>query len=538
MKKLSIFIVIGIVLLMPSASFAAEEKFYEFATDAGVPVEVPSGSVAVQEVTIYNDFIDAVDLWYDNAGSSGSVTVALLNAFNTVLTSKTVTAAHATAFYTGQRLHVTFPDTVAIASGSQYKIRLTSSVPQLRLYGIQRIQFIEHNAPATIVDAVGGSTVDGEAQLVAFKFALYEEIDTEGPIITNARGTIFGADTVEVAYNASELVDRKLSYTPIGSGNVSTVDYVDNYSICFEGVFTCSMLIDVQRDTSYAYRLTVRDSWGNESYVDGTFDSWSSTAPTPSDDSPEASTDPLVISNAHVASVTYSSVYITWDTDRAANSAMVISLDPSGTQIVANVTDGIYELAHALSTGRGITANADYYATISSRDESGVVASQVILFTSGSYTTPSEQTEDSPVTPVTAPATTLQASVSQGQGSATISWVPPAGEEPSGGYRIDIIDAQGNLVETRIVPAGTHSVDVTGLAGGEYRVIVYGDEAGILEKIAAPAAISVGKKAGPIDTYELIKRPIVYVPFALFVMLVGGLYWYSKRAKKEIGKRG
>ena len=297
------------------------------------------------------------------------------------------------------------------------------------------------------------------------------------------------------------------------------------------------MIIDVQRDTSYAYRLTVRDSWGNESYVDGTFDSWSSDTPTPSEDSPEASADPLVISNAHVASVTYSSVYITWDTNRAANSTMIISLDPTGTQIVANVTDGIYELAHTLSTGSGITANGDYYATIFSRDENGVSASQVIAFTSGSYATPSEQTEEPAVAPVTAPATApiaaVQTSVSQVQGSATISWATPVGGGPSGGYRIDIIDAQGNLVETRIVPTGTYSVDVTGLAEGEYRVIVYGDEAGVLEKIAAPAAISVGKKAGPIDTYELIKKPIVYVPFALFVMLVAGLYWYGRRAHKQ-----
>ena len=281
MKKLFFSICIGIVLILPSISFAVEEKFFEFANDAGVPIEVPSGSVAVQDVKIYNDFIDAVDLWYDNAGSSGSVTVVLLNASNNVLTSKTVTAAHATAFYTGQRLHVTFPDTVAITSGSLYKIRITSNVPQLRLYGIPRVQFIEHNAPVTIADAVGGSTVDEDIQLSAFKFALYEEIDTEGPVITNASSTLWGSDAVRITYNASELVDRSLSYTPIGSGIVSTVPYHGNYSICFHGIAICSITIDTPRETSYTYRLSVRDSLGNESHSDGAFESWSPGTPLP-----------------------------------------------------------------------------------------------------------------------------------------------------------------------------------------------------------------------------------------------------------------
>jgi len=542
MKKLLLFIVIGIALLLPSASFAAEEKFYEFAADAGVPVEVPSGSVAVQEVKIYSDFIDAVDLWYDNAGSSGSVSVALLSASNNVLTSKTVTAAHATVFYTGQRLHVTFPDTITIASGSWYKIRITSSVPQLRLYGIPRVQFVEHNAPATIADAVGGATVDGDSRLSAFKFALYEEIDTEGPIITNASSSVASPDSMKISFNANELVDRNLTYTPIGSGNVSTVYYIGNYSVCFAGILTCSLTIDTQRETLYTYRLSVRDSMGNASYYDGAFESWRPGTPTPPTDptappaTPPAETPPpseeppaapLTITNGRVVAVTYVSVQLSWDTDRAANSTLIISSDPVGSQIVSNIADGTYELVHTLSTGSGITAGTNYYATIISRDEQGIMDADVIPFTSGTIALPSKTTE----APVVSPTAVLQTSVSNEQGSAFISWDVPSGGEPSNGYRIDIIDAQGNLVETSIVPAGTHSVDVSGLTGGEYRVIAYGDNEGVVEKVAEPAVISVRKRAEPIDTYELIKKPIVYVPFVFFVMLIAGLYWYGKRQK-------
>ena len=186
---------------------------------------------------------------------------------------------------------------------------------------------------------------------------------------------------------------------------------------------------------------------------------------------------------------------------------------------------------HTLSTGSGITAGSNYYATIVSRDVGGAMAAQVIPFTSGTVVSPVE----TPVTPTASPATTLQVSVSSEQGSASIAWDVPGGGEPSNGYRIDIIDEYGNLVETRIVPAGTHSIDIAGLVSGDHQVIVYGDDGEVLEKIAEPAVVSVRKRAEPIDTYELIKKPIVYIPFIGFIMLVAGLYWYSRKMKK--GKR-
>lgn len=525
MKKILFTIAIGIVLLVPSVSFAAEEKFLEFASDVGVPIEVPSGSVAVQDVRIYNDFIDAVDLWYDNAGSSGSVTVALLSASNVVLTSKTVTAAQASAFYTGQRLHVTFPDTIGIVSGSWYRLRITSNTPEFRLYGINRIQFVEHNAPSSIVDAAGNTTVDGESQLVAFKFALYEEFDTNLPIISNASAALWGSDAVKILFNASELVDRSLLYGPVG-GSSSTIAYSGNHSICFEGVRTCEFLIDTARGILYGYRLFVRDSNGNEAFFDGTFESWSPDAQTESDE-PVLESSPLVISDAQVVSATYLSVNISWHTDRAANSELIISYDPIGSDLVARAYDRTYELVHTLSVGSGITAGANYYAILVSRDEAGVTATDVLQFTAPkAITEPPIKEDSSPLSPV-------QIVSSDISGSAFIAWDAPAAGEPAGGYRVDIIDARGNLVRSVIVPAGTHSFDASGLVSGDYRVIVYGDDGEVLKKITDPAVLSVRRQSSTIDTYELIKRPIVYVPSVGFVLLVAGLYLYGRKTRKK-----
>lgn len=542
MKKLFISIFIGVTLLIPSASFAAEEKFFEFTADVGVPIEVSSGSVALQDFKIYNDVIDAVDLWYDNTGSSGSVTVALLNASDAVLVSKTVTVPYASAFYTGQRLHITFPDTVAVSSGSWYRLRITSNVSKLRIYGINRVQFVEHNAPSFIADAVGNAMVDEEQQSVAFKFVLYEEIDTEAPIITNVSAAIWSFDAVKIAFNANELVDRSLLYGPIGAAT-STIAYSGSYSVCFEGVRLCSFTIDTVRGTPYVYRLFVRDSMGNESYSDGTFESWGQGAPVPPADpalppaappaepvsSEEPPLVPLAIANARITSVTPSSIQLSWDTNRAANSTMIISSDPVGLQAVANVADGVYELAHTISVSRGITAGTDYYASIISRDMSGGMAAQVIPFTSASYSTGPEQAS-SPINS----STPLSASVFEAQGTVSVSWGASSAGEPNNGYRIDIIDAQGNLIETRIISAGVHSAVISDLVEGDYSVIVYADTDGVVEKIALPATVSVKKNVGPIDTYALIKKPIVYIPFIGFIVLVAGLYWYSRRMKKVV----
>lgn len=540
MKKILFAIVIGIITLMPSVSFAVEEKFFEFATDVGVPIEVPSGSTAIQEVKIYNDHINAVDLWFDNSGVSGSATVSLLSASNALLASRTVAIGNSSPFYTGQRLHVNFNKTVDVNSGAIYKVKIASATPKLRLYAIKRVQFVEHDAPFPIDTAVGSSFLNDESIFSVFKFALYEDIDTEAPVITNASSSIASPDTMRIAFNANELVDRSISYTAIGSGAVSTIPFTGNYSICFENIFSCPTIIDTQRGTNYTYRLTVRDSKGNASFFDGAFASWQPQTPPPSQpptppESPQPSTPespavPFAIANARIVSVTDRSVKLSWDTNRAADSTLIISTDPLGAAIAAQAIDGTLELVHTVQV-TGLSANKSYYVTIVSRDASAVMAAQVISFSTTRQTSTS--------LPAAEPLSTIQTTVVQQEttASAAVSWGVPAAGEPSGGYRIDIIDVHGNLFRTERVSAGTHSLEVAGLSGGEYYAIAYADKEGVMEKIAEPASISVRKVPPPIDTYELIKRPLVYGPTILFAMLIGGLYWYSKRQKRIIPKQ-
>ncbi|KKU90245.1 MAG: hypothetical protein UY19_C0005G0048 [Candidatus Wolfebacteria bacterium GW2011_GWA2_47_9b] len=549
MRTFLLIIAIGTLIMTPLRSFAAEEKFFEFATDVGVPIEIPTGSIAIQEFKVHNDYINAIDLWFDNAGSSGSATVTFLDSSNAVLTSKSVTIAPSDPFYTGQQLHVRFSKTVGITSGSWYKIRITSNAPKLRLYGVKRVQFVEHDAPYPIDSSVGGSSVNGESQIAVFKFALYEETDAEAPIITNASSTISGPDTMQIAFNANELVDRMVSYTRIGSGIVPTIGYTGNYSICFEDIFACPLTIDTQRDALYTYRLTVRDSWGNEAFFDGAFESWKPGTPVPPADptvpfvappaeAPSSPTESPVVSvtitDARIVALAYNSVQLSWNTNKAANSSLVVSTDPVGAQVVSTVTTGVYELVHTISTGKGIAAGINYYATIISRDEAGSMAAQVLPFTA-----PKAGADAPPAVPEgsSTPTETLQTSVLGEQGLVSIVWDPLVGGEPSNGYRIDIIDAQGNLIESRTVAPGTYAINVDGLAGGEYRVLVYADEKGVVEKVAAPATVVIPKRAEPIDTYELIKRPIVYIPSILFALLILGLAIYSRVQKKIPNKK-
>ncbi len=549
MKKFLFAILIGIALLMPSASFAAEEKFFEYATDVGTPVDVPTGSIAIQEFKVYNDYMNAVDIWFDNIGASGSATFALLDSAGNTLASTGVSIPHADPFYTGQRLHVKFTKTISINSGSWYRLRITSTSPDLRLYAIKRVQFVEHNAPYPADYSVGGSSLGGEPQFAVFKFALYEEADTVPPVITNASTTIAGPDTVTISFNANELVDRMLTYGPIGSGIVSTVGYTGNYSICFEGVYACPITIATQRNMVYAYRLTARDSWGNESYVDGAFESWkpgtpvplndaSTTPPTPTPPStpptPETPPiEPLTINNATIVSVTRSAIMVSWDTNRAANSLMTVSTDPVEGTILKTVSDGTQELSHVLATPDILGANTPYYVTIVSHDEGGAVVAKVMPFT----TLGKAATTTLPAMPDMS-GQSLQVSVSADQQSLSVTWKGSVGGmEPTGGYRVDVIDGQGNLVQSKTVASGIHAVTLPGLTGGEYHAVVYANNNGVFEKVAEPAVAYARRAAPPIDTYELIKKPIIYIPFTLFVMLIGGLFWYDRRQKETSIKK-
>lgn len=533
------------VIATPLQSFAAEQKFFEYAADVGTPVEVPSGSIATQEFKIFSDSIGGVDVWFDNTGSTGNATLSLLDMANTVLTTKSVSVPPADPFYAGQRLHVKFNKTIGVNSGGWYTLKITSATPKLRLYGIKRVQFVEHNAPYPTDYAIGTSLLNGDAQFLVFKFALYEEIDTEPPVITNASSSIAGPDSMTISFNANELVDRSLTYSPIGSGVVSTIAYAGNYSVCFEGIYACPITFDTQRNTVYAYRLTTKDSWGNESYVDGAFETWKPGTPVPPTEppiTPPSETppptpetppgEPLVMDNANIASVSKTAVMATWNTNRAANSTLIVSTDPVGGTILKTVTDNAQELVHTVFTPDILAANTAYYATIISHDASGAVAAKSLSFTTlnKSVTTTLPIISDGS-------SQSVHTVVADDQKSMLVSWsVPAANKEPTNGYRIDVIDAQGNLFQTKTVAAGTHTVTIPGLTGGEYHAVVYANNNGVIEKVAEPAVAYARKVEPPIDTYELIKKPIVYIPAGLFVMLVVGLYWYSKRPKKIVSQ--
>jgi hypothetical protein len=541
MKKILSIIVIGMLIAIPLRSFAAEQKFFEYTTDVGSPIEVPSGSIVIQEFKIFNDYIGGIDMWYDNTGSTGSATVSLLDFANNILDSKSVSIPVATPFYTGQRLHVLFNKTIGVNSGEWYKLKITSATPKLRLYGVKRVQFVEHNAPYPTDYSIGSSLLDGEPQFSVFKFALYEITDTEPPSIANASSTIASPDSMTVSFNANELVDRSLVYGPVGSDVVSTIGYTGNYSICFEGVYACPITFNAQRNTIYVYRLSVKDSWGNVSYVDGTFESWKPGTPTPPIETPvtpPAETPPVTppappvapfsIIGEKIASVSNAAVMVSWDTSRSANSSLTVSTAPVGGQIIKTIADSVQEITHTIATDNILAANTTYYATIVSHAQDGSVAAKVIPFT----TLKKSATTTIPLG-VDASLQQLSIVVPDDQLALSISWnSPSANKEPTNGYRVDIIDAQGNLFQTKNVSAGLHTITVSDLAVGEYRAVVYANNGGVVEKVAAPAVITVRKSTPTIDTYELIKKPIVYVPAGLFVLLVAGLYWYSKRPVK------
>ncbi len=530
------FIAIMFVMaLLPMLARAADQQFYEFAPGNAHAVEIPIGMIATQSFHIINNSIDGVDIWADNTGSAGTATVSLIDSNNAVLITKIVSIGFIAPSYTGQQVHVGFGKNISVGPQETYTLKIVSAMAKLRLYVVNRADLLEHNASYIPDTIIGATTLYGDPQNFVFKFALYEGQNTNPPIIANVTTAPYGSDIIRVSYNANELVDRMVSYAIVGSGSESIIPYAGYYSTCAAGVYTCIVDLDVARNSQYTYRLSVKDSFGNESHYDGSFAGPTVVMPTPPAQSQQPSQSPgssqqptqqLAISNAKTAFITNSSAAFYWETNAAADSKVTVSTDLAGTHVVATLTDVTQELVHYLGITGGLNSDVVYYAAISSHAGGGAGAATTLAFTTAKQT----------VTPQSfgqGGEQQVQAQPSGDGSSLTISW----GGASSSGYRVDIFDAATRqLVASRDVPSGARSVTIGGLGAGTYAAIVYAKEAknGIMKKIAEPTIATIGRKQLDYDTYALIKKPIVFIPFVAFIVFVGGLYWYSKKRKGTI----
>ena len=550
MLKVFLF-VFSTFLFSPLFVFAHGEDYLEFNPDASVPLKVVEAAIPSQVFYVQNDFLGGFDLWLANSGSSGVTTFELLNEQGSVLATRTVTVPTISETDNGTKFHVDLSSQVAVFANKKYSVKVTSAMPQLKLYYSERIQLVQHNAPFVSEYITGVGKLGPEEQTFSFKYALYETTESSVPLVSNVSWTVISENQMRADFNANEPVDFRIEY---GLSGQST-NWTGEYQFCVEGVMTCSLFINVIPDTTYQYVLSVKDSWGNQSQSTGTFQSGQSQSPssTPSPtssgppvstSSPQAATSPTaapssttsptsssaslpadntppVISNLRIVSLTDTSVEIAWTTNEVTNSHLLISTPFFIT--ITDASDSTMELEHLLKINSGLGANVSYVATVASIDQGSNEVQGNISFTTLPPMTPSTSSPPSPGSPNQS-SQSNQVTTSSYTPGGLVQWNQSSGGgAASDGYRVDIFDQEGNLVKTVNVSASSYNTGSLGLENGDYTVIVYANKDGVFEKIDKPITLEVK---------SFWQGLLGFWPYFLIVLvLLGYIYWKSFKKK-------
>ncbi len=507
-------LIILVFFIMPFPVLAAGIKYFEFAPDTGLKANI--GSIDVyQPFYPNNDFVSGFDVWIDNPGDSGTISFKLKDAQNNFLAHKTVSIYSIPPSWSGGVFHVDFDNPVSVSSTALYKIEMTTTMPNLRLYYANQIQLIQHNNVQVPVTSILGPVFFGDVpQDFFFKIALYENGDTNPPVISNVTSSLISSHSLKLEFNTDEPVDYQMTLTPAQGGMGQVKDWNGFYEFCNVGIQNCGATFSVEPNTSYNYQIAVKDYADNSSQVNGMV--------TTAENQENSLGNPPVISNGRFIAVTPNSVKIAWQTDIAANSELLISHDSLGGQVVTSVNDATFELEHTLQTSNVLVPGMGYFAAIRSTASNGQSARQILSFTTSESESTSSQDQSNQNQ-----TTSTQNLNEPIVGTTTIEWTEPSTGEPQGGYRVDIFNTDNKLVKRIAAQIDSHKIEITDLPPGNYRFVAYADQGNYFEKIAKETTFKIAEKSLPFSRRSLIYK--ISIPTILIGIIAG---FYILRVRK------
>lgn len=563
-KKFLFTLLLALFFIAPSVQ-GAEMRYFEFAPDISGTSLI--GSTAVyQYVKPYDDYISGFDVWVSNTGSSGSASFSLRAQNDMVLATKSVTIPNAPPVWGGTFVHVALPSSVHVSSTETYKIRMTTSMPSLRLYTVDLTQLRPHDSGEPIPPQVLPAYVGTTEQRYAYKFALYEDNDTASPILSDFVLSLASPQLMNLSFRANEPVDRRVLYGLTGQALDSEIPFTNLYRLCPPGGVVCTLSIPTIPNTGYSYRFTARDAWGNETVQEGSFISsaeWFASSSTSPAIPPQPSST-ITIINPRAEQITEHSATIVWTTDVPGNSSALLSIrDYLGFRAIASFGDSTLELEHALPTGMILIPNTQYFVSLTSFDSGGNYSGANIEFvTLGGAIAPPPPVNPPPqnpppqsppqaplpqpsstpstipdptIPPPTSPAVIVTPSTNEGGSGVVLQWSVPSTGAPSGGYRIDVFD-MGNVLRGQFFSTSP-DVTLSSLPAGDYRAVVYADEGGIFTKVALPAPITVAapytKPASAWDNLTLY--------LSLFIGIIGAflvIFFVQRLLRRRGGLKG
>ena len=512
--------ILAVFIMMPTVAHAA--PYVEFDPDYSEPILVNGVGGSVDEVFLpLNEYVAGMDVWLSTGATVGSATFSLFGPDGAELTEVTAALPAVPDAAGGMRFHVAFPNQLSVTGGSPYTLRISSDLVGLRLYEAGADPLLAHNAQPQLQYSIGRARINGQDEGFGFKYALYENHENAPPILSNLAVIQPVSGTAAVTWTANEPVDGQVIFNGV------TVPYSGGYSSCLPSVGLCSVTLVVQPGGSYEFTLTARDVWGNVSSLNGSFVALGvgqTPPPTPTPAPPPASVTPVgtpldttkpVITNLRAVNMSGTGFTVVWTTDEASNATVVALQLPYLVFGAAN-TDSTFELEHTVALS-GLTQDTYYRVKVTASDESGNIASASIdVLTARPTPPPASPTPQppQPSTPVPASPTPVP-TVSVGPNlpaGTEVRWNPPAGASPSGGYRVDVIGSDGQLVRT--VHTTSANANVGDVPAGS-RVIVYADDHGVYRKVAAPVSV--------IRSGSGVERFLMWLPYGLgaLVLLIG-----------------
>jgi len=163
---------------------AAEIIFFEFAQETAGFIKIAETETASQLFQPNSETLTGFDVWLDNAGAASSTTFELFDAEDNLLVKKTLTVPTIPLTWGGRRFHVAFSHTLTISPTAIYKIKITSTLPKLRLFYSQKIQLLPSNQPFPTDQTTLKAAYLGTAeQDFVFKLALYQYTEETLPLI-------------------------------------------------------------------------------------------------------------------------------------------------------------------------------------------------------------------------------------------------------------------------------------------------------------------------------------------------------------------
>ncbi len=439
---------VGLLACLPLLAGAHGDNFFEYAPDyykssrlAASTVETPY-QLFTMPISVP---LVAFDVWLDNTGSADVITFTLIDVTSgDTQATKTVTLPNLASVAGGSKFHVDWDAEINVTAGRTYALQMASTAGGFGLYYANRLNYLEHNEVYAFDFLYGAARLGDSVQNYTFKYALYKT-----PTIVS---TVTPTSTP--------------SSTPVVPGVIS-------------------------------------------------------------------------ITNARVVSVTDTTALIAWTTNIAADSRAAVRLQYDPLYITNSAFDPTLELEHTL-TVTGLYPLANYFVDVfSSAEGQLLLTTYTIGFQTApkSTSTPSAPTSTTPATPppttptstptstTTPPSATptsttpptnnpgnnqssnqvangssTQSGIDVGEGTESgnteFSWNPPAGGEPSNGYRIDIFDSDRTLERQINVPAGTHIKEVPELQTGVHHAIVYANNGGVFTKVAAQVQFFIKPQTG------------------------------------------